>query len=92
MKNIPYTGIIYLLAISIILIIPAALFGLYSLFDYNLLNSDDPMALGLSFTNAPESTVRIEPLVKSEDGYISISEYCEEITDDWLRLSGNDTH
>ncbi|MBD5129314.1 MAG: hypothetical protein HDT43_05265 [Ruminococcaceae bacterium] len=88
MKNIPYTGIVYILAISIILVIPAALFGLCSLFDFRLINGEnDPMRLGLSFTNAPEGTVRIEPLVKSEDGYTSISEYCEEIEDDWLKLS-----
>ena len=93
MKNIPYMGIIYILAISIILVIPAALFGLCSLFDFHLMNGEnDPMSLGLSFTNAPEGTVRIEPLVRSENGeYISISAYCEEIEDDWLRLSGNET-
>lgn len=93
MKKIPYMGIIYILAISIILVIPATLFGLCSLFDFHLIiGEDDPMALGLFFTNAPEGTVRIEPLVRSENGeYISISAYCEEIEDDWLRLSGNET-
>ena len=93
MKKLPYMGIIYILAISIILVIPAALFGLCSIFDFRLMNGEnDPMSLGLSFTNAPEGTVRIEPLVRSENGeYISISAYCEEIEDDWLRLSGNET-
>lgn len=93
MKNIPYMGIIFILAISIILVIPAALFGLCSLFDFHLMSGEnDPMGLGLSFTNAPEGTVRIEPLVRSENGeYVSVSAYCEEIEDDWLRLSGNET-
>lgn len=93
MKNIPYMGIIFILAISIILVIPAALFGLCSLFDFRFVSGEnDPMGLGLSFTNAPEGTVRIEPLVRSENGeYISISAHCEEIEDDWLRLSGNET-
>lgn len=93
MKNIPYMGIIFILAISIILVIPAALFGLCSLFDIRLVSGEnDPMSLGLSFTNAPEGTVRIEPLVRSENGeYVSISAYCEELEDDWLRLSGNET-
>lgn len=93
MKNIPYTGIIYILAVSIILVIPAAIFGLCSLFDFRLMNGpNDPMALGFSFKNAPEGTVRIEPLVKSENGeYVSISAYCAELGDTYMRLSGDET-
>jgi len=60
MKNIPYTGIIYILAVSIILVIPAAIFGLCSLFDFKPMSGENnPMALGLSFKNAPEGTVHI---------------------------------
>lgn len=93
MKNIPYMGIIFILAVSIILVIPAAIFGLCSLFDFRLMSGENnPMALGLSFKNAPEGTVRIEPLVRSENGeYVSISAYCEELGDTFLLLSGNET-
>ena len=93
MKSIPYTGIIYILAISVILVIPAAIFGLCSLFDFRLMHGAyDPMHLELSFENAPEGTVLMMPLIKSENGeYISISAYCEDMGDGWLRLSGSET-
>lgn len=93
MKSIPYTGIIYILAISLILVIPAAIFGLCSLFDFRLMHGVyDPMHLELSFENAPEGTVLMMPLIRSENGeYISISAYCEDMGDGWLRLSGSET-
>lgn len=93
MRRIPYTGIIYILAISAILVIPAAVFGLCSLFDFTLMNGENnPMGLELSFKNAPEGTVRIEPLVKSGNGgYVSIAPYCGELGDTYLLLSGDET-
>lgn len=69
MRNIPYTGIIFILAVSIILVIPAAVFWLCALFDFRLMHGEyDPMSFALSFENAPEGTVKIEPLVRSESG------------------------
>ena len=69
MRSIPYTGIIFILTISIILVIPAALFGLCTLFDFRLMHGEyDPMSFALSFENAHEGTVKIEPLVRSESG------------------------
>ncbi len=75
------------------MVVPAAIFGLCSLFDFKPMSGENnPMALGLSFKNAPEGTVRIEPLVKSENGeYVSISAYCEELGDTYMRLSRDET-
>ena len=75
------------------MVIPAAIFGLCSLFDFRLMHGAyDPMHLELSFENAPEGTVLMMPLIKSENGeYISISAYCEDMGDGWLRLSGSET-
>ena len=82
MRNIPYTGIILILAVSIILVIPAALFGLCTLFDFRLMHGEyDPMSLALSFENAPEGTVGIEPLVRSESGEYTAA-FIEEYGDD----------
>ena len=82
MRNIPYTGIVFILAVSIILVIPAALFGLCTLFDFRLMHGEyDPMSLALSFENAPEGTVKIEPLIRSESGEY-VSAFIEEYKDD----------
>lgn len=82
MKNIPYTGIIFILVISIILVIPAAVFGLCTLFDFRLMHGEyDPMSLALSFENAPEGTVKLEPLILSESGEYAAA-FIEEYKDD----------
>lgn len=75
MKRLPYTGLIFLLLIGVILVIPAAFFGLCALFDIRLRTPpNDPHQFALMYENAPEGTVRIEPLIHFNDDQISILE------------------
>lgn len=87
MRNIPYLGLFFILAISIILVIPAAIFGVCTLFDYNPVYGEyDPVLFELSFENAPEGAVGIEPLIRSDDGkYAAV--VVEERGENWVRLN-----
>lgn len=81
MRKLPYMGMIFVLMIGVLLVIPAAIFGLCTLFDFRLRSGEiDPAHLTLSYENAPEGTVRIEPLIRldsADNGYIPTSQDSE---------------
>lgn len=64
MKKIPYIKPIIILAVCVVLVLPASYFGLFVLFGAGRTQCYPLTEFFTSYDNAPENTVGIEPLIK----------------------------